>query len=139
MANSIVNEFRKYFHRLTATNPVCVALGTRLRSSTNLFVLEEPSTATRCLTIIPYGGLGPTSEGDRHENNLQLRLKIRNRQKGLRTMQEIINRLHGNTDVCASAKSRVYAIQSSPIPLEVYEGGQYIAFISNFVVKHIKL
>lgn len=139
MSNTIVNEFRKYFARLTATAPICVAYGKRLTSGTDLFVIMEPSTATKCITVIPYGGGSPTPEGDRHESTVQVRLKIRDRQKGIRAMQEIINRLHGNTDVCASAKGRIYAIQSSPIVLDMYEGGEYIAYIGNFIVKHIKL
>jgi hypothetical protein len=91
------------------------------------------------LTIIPYAGSGPASDRKKYESAVQIRLKIRDRQKGIRTMQEIINTLHGNTDVCASAKSKCFAVQSSPIVLEMYEGGQYLAYISNFIVKHIKL
>ena len=139
MANFLCNEVRKYLHRLTATNPICRAYGRTLVSGTNLFVIMEPSTATKCITVIPYGGGRPTPEGNRQESAVQIRLKIKDRQKGIRAMQEIINRLHGNTDVCASAKGRVYAVQSSPIPLEIYEGGEYIAYVSNFIVKHTKL
>jgi hypothetical protein len=139
MANHISNEFRKYFTRLTATAPICVSYGKRLTSGTDLFVIMEPSTATKCITVIPYGGAPPTPEGDRHESAIQIRLKIKDRQKGIRTMQQIINTLHGNTDVCASAKSRVYAVQSTPIVMDMYEGGEYIAYISNFIVKHTKL
>jgi hypothetical protein len=139
MANVIINELRKYFDRLTATNPICTALGTTLTSGTNLFVIIEPSNSTKCLTIIPYSGMRPDADRKKYESSVQIRLKIRDRQKGIRTMQEIINTLHGNTDLCASAKSKCFAIQSSPTVLEMYEGGQYLAYVSNFIIKHIKL
>lgn len=139
MANVIINEFRKYFDRLTATNPICVALGDTFTSGSNLFVIIEPSTATKCLTITPYSGSSPRADRLKYESSVQIRLKIRDRQKGIRTMQEIINTIHCNTNVCASANSKCFAVQSSPIVLEMYEGGQYLAYISNFIIKHTKL
>jgi hypothetical protein len=150
MANIVCNEFRKYFNNLTATNAICVALGTTFVSGTNLFVLNEPSNdvATRCLTIIPYGGAPPSPEGDRQESYVQIRLKTPYPENGLRTMQQIINSLHGNMHVCASNNGKVYAIQSSPIPYGYganygregqIEGGEYYIFVSNYRTKHIKL
>ena len=139
MANTISNEYRKYFDRLTATSPICVSYGGVFTSGTNLFVNIEPSSATKCITVIGYGGAPPRPDNNRYESGVQIRLKIRNKEKGIRTMQEIINRLHENTDICASANSKTFAVQSSPALVDTYEGGQYVAYVANFICKHIKL
>jgi hypothetical protein len=141
LANIIAAEFKKYFAGLASTHEVCAALGTTLSASSNLFIGIEPSNeiATRCLTLIPYAGAPPSPEGDRQESNVQIRLKIPDSEAGWKTMQSIINDLHGNEDVCASCYGRVSAIQSSPILLEIQEGGEFYIFVSNYSVKHTKL
>ena len=150
MANIIANEFRKYLDGLPATSAICVSFGTTFTSGTNLFVISEPSNdlATKCLTIIPYGGPPPSSEGDRQESYVQIRMKTPYPEGGLRTMQAIINKLHGNMHVCASSNGKVFAVQSSPIPYGFganygregqIEGGEYYIFSANFRTKHVKL
>lgn len=139
MANTIVNEFAKYFSNLEATSAICTAVGMTFTKGSNLFQIAEPAVATQCLTIIPYPGSPPTPEGDRHESLVQIRLKVKSNEKGFRGMQEIINVLHGNGNVCASQPGYVYANQSTPIYFEGLEGGEYSVFISNFRIIHVKL
>jgi multidrug resistance protein len=55
MANTISNEVKKYFARLTATSAICTVYGNTFTSGSSLFINVEPATATRCLTIIGYG------------------------------------------------------------------------------------
>ena len=140
MSNFVANEVLKYLDGLPATSAICVSLGTTLTSGTNLFSLIEPSNevATRCLTIIPYGGTPPSPEGYRQESNVQLRFKTPYPEDGLRFVQQVIDTFHTNTHVCASKPGKVYAVQSSPILIDRLEGEFYI-FVSNFRIKHVKL
>jgi hypothetical protein len=139
MANTIVNEITKWFDSLTATSAICDTLGLTFTKGTNLFQIAEPSSATQCLTVIPYPGSPPTPEGDRHESLVQLRLKIKSNEKGLKGMQDMINTLHKNGNVCASQPGYVFANQSTPIRLGAVEGGEFTIFISNYRIKHVKL
>ena len=139
MATVIVDEFRKYFSNLTATNDICSVLGTTFTEGTNLFVGMEPPKKNNCLTIIPFAGSPPSPEGDRHDSIVQLRLKTEHRKKGLETMQSIINTLHNNTTVCSSTNGRIESTTSIPFIAEVHEGGQYVVIVSNFHTKYIKI
>jgi len=137
--STIPNEFSKYFNNLTATHPICDALGTTLNEGSNLFIYTEPVEATMCVTIIPYGGAPPEPDNYKYETGVQVRLKANSRKRAIETMQAIIHDLHGNGSVCASTNGKVMANQSSPIIFEIQEGGERIITIANFRVKHIKL
>lgn len=137
MANLIIDEFKDYLANLTATNEVCSVLGTTFTSNTNLFVAGEPINIGTCLSINSYSSGPPTPEGDRHDSNVQIRLKCQNKQTAMKTMQSIINTFHNNTKICS--KGRVSALQSNPITFEFQEGGEYIVTISNYNIRHVKL
>ena len=141
MAGIIVNELVKYFESLTATNAICEEVSNTFTSGSNLFVGYEPSVdiAATSLTIIPYFGAPPSPEGDRQESYVQIRFKTSEIETGLRTMQSIINTLHNNTDACASCNGRITAVQSTPMILEFFEGGEYLVTVANFGIKHTKL
>lgn len=139
MANTIINEFSKYFSNLTATSAICTTLGFTFTQGSNLFQTVEPPNATQCLTVIPYPGSPPTPEGDRHESLIQLRLKIKSNEKGSKGMQDMINVLHHNGNVCASQPGYIFASQSTPVRLETMEGGEFTIFVSNYRVTHVKL
>jgi len=135
---TIVKEIYKYLDNLTATNPICVSLGTTLSGGSNLFMMLEPADATQCITIIPYGGGRPNTDKNRFESSVQIRLKTSSRQKALETMQSVIENLHMNDNVCASMNGLMMANQSLPIIFDVLEGGKYIISISNFSIIHTK-
>jgi hypothetical protein len=137
--NTIANEIGKYFTGLAATNLVCTEFGTTFTNGKNMFIGIEPVSATQCISIIPYGGAPPSIEGNRQEAAVQIRVKTLKKSTGLRTSQAVINTLHANTSVCASQPGKVYAVQSSPIFLDQYEGGKYVITVSNYYIKHIKL
>lgn len=139
MAKTVANEVRKYLDGLTATSNICVSFGTTLTSGTNLFMYVEPGKKVNMITIIPYSSGPPTPEGNRHDNSFQLRVKHSRNASCVETGQALINILHNNTKVCASVNGRVSARQSSPIPLEIQEGGEYMIVVANFGVKHIKI
>ena len=139
MANTVVNEMTKWFSNLTATSTICDTLGFTFTKGSNLFQIAEPANATQCLTIIPYGSAPPSPEGDRHESLIQLRLKIKSNEKGFKGMQDMINKLHHNGNVCASQPGYVFANQSIPIRLEAIEGGEFTIFVSNYRILHVKL
>lgn len=139
MALIITDEFRKYFVGLTSTNAIVSAFGTTFVVGSNLFVGEENEAHRNMLTIYPTGGSPPDKDGQKMESSVQIRIKSASNSIGLKTMQEIINVLHQNDNVCASANGRVYALQSNPIPLDKIEGGKYSIYTTNFNIKHIKI
>jgi len=135
----IPKEFLKYFEDLTATNSICVALGTTFTKARTLFIGQEPPDKSPCLTIIPYGGAPPTPEGDRQYSNVQIRIRANTLQKSLETGQQVINNLHANTKVCASCNGKVLAVQSQPVTYSVEEGGEEQVVVTNFEVIHTKI
>jgi hypothetical protein len=139
MALLITDEFKKYFTGLTSTSAIVTAWGTTFVNGSNLFVGEESEAHRDMLTIYPTGGGPPDKDGYRMESSVQIRIKSTSNSTGLKTMQEIINVMNQNVNVCASANGRVYALQSNPMPLDKLEGGKFSIFTSNYNIKHIKL
>lgn len=139
MARVISNEFQKYIDGLSATNTICTSFGATLTFGANLFVDTEPAIATQTITIIPFPGAPPDKDRYKYESAVQIRVKGKSVQKSLETSQALINILHENSKVCASQPGKVTADQSTPILLEVLEGGKWIVSVSNFTIKHIKL
>jgi hypothetical protein len=139
MAKNITNEFRKYLANLTATSTICTAFGTTFTSGNNLFVYAEPAIKRNLITIIPLSGTSPTSEGDRHNNDVRIRIKHKRNASAIETAQSVINKLHTNTVVCASCNGKVFARQSSPIVTGFLEGGEYMIAEANFAIKNVKL
>ncbi len=135
----IYNEFKKYFAALPITATICSSLGTTFSASSNLFIGSEPENIGSCLTLIPYGGGPPSPEGDKREAAIQIRLKSKSLEYGLKTQSAIIDALHNNTNICASTHGRISAIQSEPIPIGWQEGKEYVVIVSNYIVKHTKL
>jgi len=135
----IYNEFLKYFSGLPITATICSNLGTTFSASSNLFIGSEPENVGSCLSIHPYGGGPPSPEGSKREAAIQIRLKSKSTEWGLKTQSEIITALHNNTSICASTHGRVSAIQSEPILLGKMEGGEYVVVVSNFAVKYTKM
>lgn len=135
----IIDEFRKYFANLAATNTVCVDFGTTFTYGTNLFVGIEPAEDSNIVVILPSPGNIPSSEGDRQNPDVVVRVKHTSVQSSLKTSQDIINLFHGNTNVCASKPGRIYALQSSPRITGFRESGEYCITETNFSVKHVKL
>lgn len=136
---TIPNEIRKYLDGLSATHPVCAAYTTTLISGDNLYMYSEPAEASRCITIIPYGGAPPREDGIKHEASVQIRLKINSRSTGVKTMQAIINDLDHNDEVCASVNGIVLANQSQPLIINTIEGGETLIIVANFTVKYARL
>ena len=136
MADLVASSLKTYFLSLAATNAICAELiADRFTFGTNLFIGTEPET-TNCITIFPYPAGPPSTEGDRHESGLQVKVKASSVYKSLRTSQWIINTLHNNSTICTG---RFTAVQSTPILLGVQEGGEKVITVSNYIVKHIKL
>ncbi len=135
----ITDEFKKYFINLTATSTIVSSFGTTFVLGSNLYVAEENEKHVNMLTIYPTGGATPNKDNQRQDPSVQIRIKSISNSIGLRTTQDIINTLHENTNVCASANGRVYALQSTPMPLGKIEGGKFSIFVANFDIKHIKL
>lgn len=139
MADLVVYDIKKYLTSLTATASICVTLERTLIASTNLFVYVEPTNATNCMTLIPFSGGPPNLDKIRHESYVQIRLKTKNVKKTMETLQDTINKLHCNEDVCSSCNGKIFAMQSAPMLLEFAEGGEYAIGVANFQVKHTKL
>lgn len=135
--NTIVNEIHKYLDGLAATNTVCSALGISLSSGSNLFNYVEPTAATQCITIIPYGG-SPPMDKDKQNPSVQIRIKAKKNETAMQTGQAIINKFHRNDSVCASKPGVIYANQSIPIFLPALEGGEFSVVVTNFNIRHVK-
>jgi len=138
MAEVIVNEVAKYLDNLNATQEVNVALGTTLSLGNNLFIVYEPQTTATTVTVIPYGGAPPDLDNYKRESFFQIRVKGKNIHSSLKASQAMINLLHTNESVCASTPGKVFAIQSSPIPLG-WEENEYIIVVGNYRCKYVKL
>jgi len=136
MADTVASPMAAYLDGLTATNTICVALGTTLVRGANLFIGVEP-VATECVVIIPYGGAPPFNDGNRQEAAVQILLKTTSRKKALNVQQSIINFLHNNTKAMDSGK--IFANQSTPILFGAREGGESIISVSNYTIKHVKI
>lgn len=136
---TITDEFKKYFVALTATSPIVSSFGTTFVLGSNLYVGEENGKAVNMLTIYPTGGSPPNKDRLRQNSTVQIRIKSKSNSVGLRTMQDIINILHQNDNVCASAAGKVYALQSTPLILGKIEGGKFSIFTSNYRILHNKL
>ncbi len=135
----MVDEFKKYFANLTSTSTIVSSFGTAFVVGSNLYVGEESEKEVNMLTIYPVPGGAPLTDNQRQESEIQLRIKSTSNRIGLRTLQDTINVLHLNDNVCASANGRVFATQSSPMPLGKIEGGRFSIYVANFSIKHIKL
>ncbi len=135
----VVDEFKKYFVNLTATSTIVSSFGSTFVVGSNLYVGEESEKEVNMLTIYPVPGGPPLTDNERHESAVQLRIKSTSNSIGLRTLQDTINILHRNMNVCASANGMVFASQSGPLPLGNIEGGRFSIYVANFEIKHIKL
>ena len=136
---TISDEFKKYFVNLTATSQIVSSFGTTFVLGSNLYISEESEKHVDMLTIYPTPGAPPNKDRQRMESSVQIRLKVASNAKGLRTMQDIIQTLHENESICASAPGKVYASHSAPLVLGKIEGGKFSIFTANFNIKHIKL
>jgi len=134
MATTVADELKDWFGSLTATSDIISDLGDTLTFGTNMSIAMELNS-TQCLSILPYGGGAPSVEGERQNPSVQLRFKSPNRQRAYSVMQSLINTLHGKKGVITGG--RLWAKQSTPIPLEVREGGEQIVVVANFEGKHV--
>ena len=136
MALTAADSFSTYFKNLSATNEICVALGTTLSEGTTLFTDYEPTTVASCIIVTSYGGGKPDKDGYKRLTSVSIMIKGKSRQMIKKTAQSVINVLHENGNVLTGL---VIADTSEPLPVEVYEGAEYIKYSTNFTVKYIKL
>ena len=137
MSDVIIREVANYLNNLNATQEVNEALGTTLSLGNNLFMVYEPQTSATTTTIIPYGGYPPNIDNLRRDSTFQIRIKGKGTHSALKASQALIDLLHTNEDVCASVPGKVFALQSSPIPVGWEEGGEFLIVTTNYIVKHI--
>jgi hypothetical protein len=136
MAKGIVNIVASYLEDLTATHPICSALGDTLTFGENMFIGGEVATETNGISIIPYGGSPPNIDGNRQDASIQIRSRTTSRYKALEVQQALINTLHMNE---LNGDGFVQANQSAPIILDTEMGGRFTICISNYRVKHVKI
>lgn len=133
---TVCNLIASYLDSLASTNDICVTLGTTLTFGTNLFIGIPPDTTSDFVCIIPYGGSPPHRDKYRQNPRFQITLDTSSRQKSMTVQQSIINELHMNN---INGSALVTALQSTPILLDVYEGGERITSVSNYEAKHVKV
>lgn len=134
MAN-ILNAIASTLESLEASHLVCVAFGDTF-TATNLFLGFEQDVDIDTVTLIPYGGYAPDTDGHRQNPTVQVRLRTTSRYKALEAQQALINYLHMNQ---LNGKGAMYANQSNPILLGAQDGGEWIISTSNYTLKHVKL
>jgi len=130
-------EMRKYLGNLDSSSTPCVAFGGSFVAGKNLFMPVEPSEATQCITVIPYGG-GYPSNKNRQESYVQIRVRTKKNKSCIETSQALINKLHRNGNICASNNGIVYANQSAPAFLPSIEGGEYKISVVDYTIKHVQ-
>ena len=135
MSSTIYNKISDYLISLSATSNVCSELGTTLTTS-NLHIGFESDTDNDSITLIPYSGAPPNSDGNRQNPSVQIRLKTSSREKSMKVQQAIINDLHMNE---LSGNGKMFAVQSAPSLLEDTEGGEWHISVSNYNIKHVKI
>ena len=134
MADTICDRVASYLTTLDIGNEICTAVGTTLTFNTNLFIGIEPADPkVSVITIIPYGGSGPVK--DRQNPAIQIRTKTY-LQNPLSIPQALINDLHDNE---LSGSGKVISLNSAPILIGSFQGGQYTISTTNFEVKHVNL
>ena len=131
----IVNVIASYLETLTATNPICSALGDTFTFNTNLFIGFEQEKTVSAVTIIPYPGPKPNIDGQRQTAGIQLRLRTDSKYKALYVQQACIdnldcNKLNGNGFMRANS--------STPMVIEMQENGKWVISVSNYLVKYVK-
>ena len=137
MTNTICNVVASYLSDLTATNPICVALGTTLQTGTNLYIGVEPAgKSVSIVTLIPYGGSPPMADRYRQEPSIQVRVNSVTREGALSIQQALINELHMNQ---LNGNGQITCNNSAPLFIGSFEGGRHTISVSNYNVKHIKI
>ena len=132
---TILNRVASTLDNLTATNPICVALGTTLTFGTNLFLYSEPSTDVTAVTIIPYGGEPPNKDNYRQMSAFQIQMKAESNQTLMNTQQKILEFLNMKQ---LSNQGQVRSRDSAPMIIGVTEGGQFKICVTNYYVTHLK-
>ena len=133
---TICNIVASYLDNLATTNSICSTVGSTLTFGKNLFIGIPPSTTVDYVCITPYGGSPPDSDGYKQNPRFQILYDTSNREKSLTVQQAIINELHMNN---VNGSVLIKAIQSTPIIVNVYAGGERIQSVSNYEAKHIKI
>lgn len=133
---TICDVVASYLDSLASSNSICSNLGTTFTFGTNLFIGIPPDTTVDYVCITPYGGSQPNSDSYRQNARFQILFDTSNRQKSLTVQQAMINELHMNN---MNGSGLIIAIQSTPIILNVYEGGERIQTVSNYEVKYVKI
>lgn len=136
MTTTLTSEIKDYLESLSATNPVCSALGTTLNFGSTLFINHEPETSP-CVTVYSYSGAPVGPDGYKYEARFQMRVKHSSKETGEEVAQALINDMGYNMSVVP--KGLVQALTSIPLPFASREGGEDTVFVSNFTVKYVKL
>ena len=137
MAN-LLEDLELYFTNLNATSEICTNFGTTFTSNTNLFLVVEPASPTNSVTIIPYGGVPPSTRHTYAQYpSVQIRIKNESLPTGMLTGQSVINAMHMNDRVGSNIPMKCFAKQSNPIFLK-YDEEDYPVWVVNFDVMHVK-
>jgi len=133
---TVLNKVASYLTGLSATNVICVALGTTLRLASTLFLGQESNKTNDTVTLLSYGGSPPDSSGQKYMSAVQIRVKTDSIQTGLNTQQAFIRQLHMNS---LGGRGLTTSVNSAPISVGTTEGGEKSIFVTNYYIKHIKI
>lgn len=131
----IVNDIATYMEDLTATHPICSAMGGTFANGVNLFVAYEPKKDVDTLTIIPYSGARPNRDKQRQTAAIQLRLKTHSRYKALNVQQACIDNLDSNY---LNGNGFMRANESAPLIIGSIDNDRWTISVSNYTVKYLK-
>lgn len=137
MANLLL-DVKKYLVSKTITDTIPAAVTATLGFNRNLFIGREPASPLNSIVLYPTGGAGPDISRLTQNPTFQVRIRNSSWQKGYNIGLAFVNDFHENTDICASSHGKVFAMQSSPIPIGPTDSGDGSLFTVNFFVKHTR-
>ena len=131
---TILNAVASELEDLSATHYVCAAFGATF-TATNLLLGYNQDLDWDTVTITPYGGSSPDTDGYRQNPYVQVMMQS-TREKCIEAHQQLINYLHMNG---LSGKGVMYALSSAPLVIDTQEGGKWAISTSNYSIKHVKI
>ena len=130
----ITNILASYLETLTATNPICSALGDTFTFNENLFIGFEQEKKVSAITIIPYPGPKPNVDNRRQTAAIQLRLRTKSRYKSLSVQQACIDTLNMND---LNGGGRMRANSSTPFVIGSEENDKWQISVSSYIIKFV--
>lgn len=136
--SNLLLDVKRYLENQTLGDAIPTACATTLGFGRNLFIGREPASPLSVVTIYPTGGPAPNITRLTSNPTFQVRIREISWSRGYEIGNAFIKQFHENMDVCGSVPGKIFAVQSSPIPIGPNEEDTTYAFNCDFMVKHVR-